>query len=206
MISYIVKFLSNKYVILGVVLTGLLLIVLIQHKQISTLQNSYSIAVNNEKASFKQSQAYKFTIDQLRYFNDSINSKLDSTRKALKIKDKSIQSMQYIHEDIGKPTADTIHFHDTLFTKNLRLDTIVGDAYYSLRIHMSYPDTLLVKPYFINEKMLFVSSKKETIDPPKKFFILRWFQRKHIILTVDIKDSSPYVSNKEQRYIQILKN
>ena len=195
----------TKIAIIGVVLIGLLLTLYLQHKQIQSLQKSYSIAVNNEKAASKQNRVFQLRVDQLQYFGDSITLKLDSVRKALKIKDKAIQSMQYIQESITKPNADIILFHDTIFIKDLKIDTMIGDQFYSLKLYLAYPDTLMAKPAFINEKYIFVSSKKETIDPPKKFFLLRWFQKKQIILTVDIIDKNPYVENKNQRLIEIIK-
>lgn len=48
-------------------------------------------------------------------------------------------------------------------------------------------------------------SKKETIDPPKKFFLCRWFQKKQTILEVKIVEKSPYIEQKESRFIEIIK-
>ena len=50
-----------------------------------------------------------------------------------------------------------------------------------------------------------VNKKKETINPPKKFFLFRWFQRKHTILEVNMVEKNPYIENKNNRFIEIIK-
>jgi cell division protein FtsQ len=54
-----------------------------------------------------------------------------------------------------------------------------------------------VEPYFKSEKHIIVSSKKETVNPPKKFFLFRWFQKKQIVLHIDVIEKNPYVENVE---------
>jgi hypothetical protein len=66
------------------------------------------------------------------------------------------------------------------------MDTTVGDNWYSVNLNLSYPGRIALNPSFKSEKYIIVHSKKETIDPPKKFFLLRWFQKKHTILEVDV--------------------
>ena len=47
--------------------------------------------------------------------------------------------------------------------------------------------------------------KKETVNPPKKFFLFRWFQKKHKIIQVDVIEKNPYVQNEVSRYIEIVR-
>ena len=56
-----------------------------------------------------------------------------------------------------------------------------------------------------DKAMVLVNYKKETIDPPKKCAIARWFQKKHKIVEVNIVEKSPYIENKQQKFIEIIK-
>ena len=146
---------------------------------------------------------FLFTIDELKYSKDSIHKKLLDATKELKIKDSKIQSLQYYHEVITK--IDTIIIEDTIFVKDLYLDTIISDSYYSLGLILHYPNEIIVSPTFVNDKSIIVSEKRETINPPKKLWICRLFQKKHTVLTVDVFDKNPYINTDQVRFIQILK-
>lgn len=56
-----------------------------------------------------------------------------------------------------------------------------------------------------NKQSLVWKTKRETIDPPHKFFLCRWFQRKHDVTSVDIKNSNPYLITESQEFIIITK-
>lgn len=146
---------------------------------------------------------FLFTIDELKYSKDSINKKLLDVAKELKIKNAKIQSLQYYHEVITK--TDTITLNDTVFVKDLKFDTLISDPYYSLRLSLKYPNSISVSPKFVNEKSIIVSQRKETINPPKKLWLCRLFQKKHTILVVDVFDKNPYVNTDYIRFIEILK-
>ena len=94
---------------------------------------------------------------------------------------------------------------DTIFVKSLKLDTIVGDRWYTMKLGLEYPNKIIVNPSFISEKYIITNSKKETIEPPKKYWIQRIFQKKHTVLTIDIVDKNPYMTTKKQRFIEIIK-
>lgn len=206
----ITNIITNKWVVIGVVFIGLLTTIKLMNNKIVTLNNEVSTATINNKAyaseisgKNNEMKAFKFTYDQLKYYNDSINSKLIKTQKELKIKDKDIKSLQYFKENFNK--KDTVTFSDTVFAKGIDIDTTLIDSFYTLKLRLKYPSTLLVEPTFINEKQIFIYSKKETIDPPKHFFIWRWFQKKQIVVEVKVVDSNKYATIKEQRLIEILK-
>lgn len=54
-------------------------------------------------------------------------------------------------------------------------------------------------------KYIIVGYRKEIIDPPKKCFIARWFQKKHKVVEVNVVEKNPYIENKQQRFIEIVK-
>ena len=154
-------------------------------------------------ASKKQNVALQLTVDQLGYFKDSVLQELDRTRKELKIKDKNLKVLQQVKSSFSK--SDTIILKDTLFRNvSLDVDTILGDKWYNVRLGLKYPSMIAVKPYFKSEKHIVVSSKKETVNPPKKFFLLRWLQKRHIVLHIDVVEKNPYVSDETSRYVEII--
>ena len=175
------------------------------------IEKKWKEATENVKAYSEQystaehkNRALKFTIEQLEYSNDSILQKLDATRKELKVKDSKLQSMQYISSGFLK--ADTIVYRDTLFKESvLLLDTLLSDEWYSLKVGLRYPSTIAVQPEFKSEKHIVVSTKRETVNPPKKFFLLRWFQKKQTVLNIDVVEKNPYVMDESNRYVEIIK-
>lgn len=176
----------------------------------SNLKKENTVYASNTKA-YKHitdslsttNSVFLFTIDELKYSKDSIHKKLLDATKELKIKDSKIQSLQYYHEVITK--VDTILLKDTIFVKDLYLDTTISDPYYSLELTLQYPNKVIASPMFVNDKSIIVSEKKETVNPPKKLWICRLFQKKHIVLTIDVFDKNPYVNTDQVRFIQIIK-
>ena len=145
----------------------------------------------------------KLKIDQLNYFNDSILNEMNKVRKELKIKDSKLKSLSYINSVIEK--RDTIIFNDTIFIENIKIDTVIEDRWYSMKLDLEYPNRIITEPSFISEKYIVVSRKKETINPPKKFFISRWFQRKHWVMEVNVVEKNPYIKESNNRFIEFYK-
>ena len=182
----------------------------IQYEKVKSLNIELSISKSNEKAFIEENNklkdrnlAFKFTIDQINYLNDSLITKMNEVRKELKIKDKDLKQMQYLLSTAQK--TDTIVFRDTLFRyRNLQIDTSLGDSWYNIKLGLSYPNLITTTPTFKSEKYIVTSSRKETIKPPKKCAIFRWFQKKHKVVEVIIHEKNPYITNKETRFIEIV--
>ena len=174
------------------------------------LKEEISVSMTNQKAFMtensslkEENRAFKFTIEQLNYYNDSILQKMNDVRKELKIKDGNLKQMQYLLSEATK--KDTIVFRDTLFREpTLDIDTLVGDKWYNIRLGLKYPNLITTNPTFISEKYNIVNKKKETINPPKKFFLFRWFQRKHWVMEVNIKEKSPYIKEVNNKFVEII--
>lgn len=197
------------YILIGVIiLTGASLYWLYNRYQ--KLSAEYSTSIENIKAYDAElsglkddTRVYKLTIEQLSYFNDSITKKMNEVRKELGIKDSKIKQMQYKLSHIEKP--DSLTLPDTIFVNSFKLDTIMGDEWANNHIIMSYPNKIKITPRFKLESFLFVSAKKETIKPPKKFFLFRWFQKRHTVLNITVKENNPYVETDRQKFIEIIK-
>ena len=199
----------NKYLILIVIV--LLAFIGAMWQQVKYVNGKWETAEANVKAysmslskEGNKNMALQLTVDQLGYFKDSVLQELDRTRKELKIKDKNLKALQSVSSSFSK--TDTITLRDTLFKKpTLSVDTLIGDRWYNVRLGLKYPSMIAVKPYFKSEKHIVVSSKKETINPPKKFWLFRLFQKKHLVLHIDVIEKNPYVDNESSRYIEIIK-
>lgn len=150
------------------------------------------------------SAALNLTVEQLKYSEDSLLQELAETKKTLKIKDKNLEAIAAIKSKFIK--RDTITLKDTIFKEpTFALDTTIKDNWYSVQVGLKYPSMVAVSPSFISNKHLVVSTKKETINPPKKFWLFRLFQKKHTVLTVDVVEKNPYVKDELTRYVKIMK-
>lgn len=172
-------------------------------KEVCTLRNNQKAFIAENSSLKNERRAFKFTIEQLNYYNDSILQKMNDVRKELSIKDKNLKQMQYLLSEATK--KDTIVFRDTLFKEpTLNVDTLVGDKWYQMKLGLKYPSTITTDPKFVSEKYIMVNYKKETINPPKKCWLLRLFQKKHRVVEVNVVEKNPYIENKQQRFIEIV--
>ena len=203
----------KKYIRIGIVILVSLLAIstytLYTNNQ--KLKEEISISMSNQKAFIaensslkEENRAFKFTIEQLNHYNDSILQKMNEVRKKLKIKDGDLKQMQYLLSEAQK--KDTIVFRDTLFREpTLKIDTLLGDRWYQMKLGLRYPSTIITEPKFTSEKYVIMNYKRETIDPPRKCFIARWFQKKHKVIEVEVVEKNPYIENKQQRFIEIVR-
>lgn len=203
----------RKYIIAFIVLIIVFLSFSVHYLQVKNdlLKEENSILTNNQKAYVQENSIlkkdailFKFTIEQLNYYNDSILIEMKKVQKDLKIKDDQLKALHYVKSQASK--KDTVVFRDTLFRDPyLRIDTVIGDMWYSQNLSLRYPDTIITNPKFISDKYIILNTDKQTIDPPKKFFIARWFQKKQTIIEVNIVEKNPYIKTKEQKFIEIIK-
>ena len=202
----------KKYIRIGIVILISLLAVSTYtlYNRNQDLKEEISVSMSNQKAfitensSLKdENRVFKFTVEQLNYYNDSILQKMNEVRKELKIKDKNIKQLHYLLSVSTK--KDTVLFTDTIFRdKSLVLDTIIGDKWYNIRLGLKYPNLIYTEPTFTSEKYIIVNKKKETVNPPKKFFLFRWFQRKHWVMEVHIKEKNPYIKETNNKFVEII--
>ena len=203
----------KKYIYIGVAVVVILLVLTLGYTVVNSksLEKKWKEATENVKAysqqystSEKNTRALKLSVEQLESSNDSILQELNSARKELKVKDSKLQSLQYVSSSFAK--ADTITLVDTLFKdRSIDIDTTLSDEWYSVKVGLKYPSTVTVTPEFKSVKNIVVSSKRETVNPPKKFFLLRWFQKKQTVLNIDVVEKNPYVKDENNRYVEIIK-
>ena len=200
--------------IIGIVITAIIIAlsttIVIMNNRINVLNYEISNAITNIKAYELENSAlrddtieFKYTIEQLNYSKDSLNQRINKLRKDLKIKDKDIQKLQYMLSENQK--KDSIVFvHDTLFRENIKVDTTLNDNWSKLHLQLEYPNTVLAEYSFKNESLVTTYIKRETVNPPHKCAFIRWFQKKHKVIHVEINEQNPYCEIKEQRFINIV--
>lgn len=177
--------------------------------KIQNQKEEISIAYTNLKAFEEEkdslsntSRVFRYTIEELKASKDSLNKQLLETKKRLKIKDRNLKYLEYQLSKASK--VDTVVFKDTIFINNVRIDTTFGDRWYNLKLGLYSPNTIIVEPTFNSEKTVVGFYEKETIKPPKKFFLWRLFQRKHKVVKITIEEKNPYIIQGKERYIEIV--
>lgn len=150
-----------------------------------------------------QSVAHLMTIDQLISSKDSTDIALKEALKKLNIKPKNVTSAGSVTSNIEK--KDSIFLRDTVFIKNLDLDTIIGDKWYKAQVGLHYPARIDLAVSMLSVKHIIVHNRKETINPPKKFWLWRLFQKKHIVQEVVVDEENPHIEAGSQRFINIVK-
>lgn len=179
-------------------------------KKNSESEKKLSDAMNNQKAYISENtllknsnNAFRFTVEQLNYYNDSLINRMNEIRKELNIKDKNLKSLQYIASTASK--TDTIVFRDTLFKDNFVMrDTVISDGWYTIKLGLYYPNDIVINPTFKSQEYIMLNTRKETVNPPRKFFLFRWFQKKHIVVDVNVVNENPYIDIDQQRFIEII--
>ena len=185
--------------------------ILFQAIRYGKLNDRYDISVQNNKAYETQlstikeeNKVFQFSIEQLEYINDSTIHCLDSVRKELKIKNRQIQQMSKIKEKVY--IHDSIMLYDTIFKEpDFALDTCLGDKWYQNCMHLQYPNEIASSININTETDCFIHTSRETINPPRKTWIGRLFQKKHTVINVTIHENNPYASVKESKFVKIVK-
>ena len=195
--------------IIVAIIAGLGTTVAVMNNRIDKLNKDVAEATTNIKAYELENLALKdntiefqYTIEQLNHSKDSLNQKINKLRKDLKIKDKDIQKLQYVLSENQK--KDSIIVHDTLFIEKVKIDTTLSDDWSKLHLQLEFPNKVVTEYSFKNESLVTTYLKKETIKPPHKCIFVRWFQKKHKMIYVEVNEQNPYCEIKEQKFINII--
>ena len=143
------------------------------------------------------------TIDQLIASRDSTDIALKAALKKLDIKPKNVVSAGSVTSNMEK--RDSIFLRDTVFIKNLELDTLIGDKWYKAQVGLHYPSRIDLAVSVQSVKHIVVHNRRETVNPPKKFWLWRLFQKKHTVQEVIVDEENPYIEAGSQKFINIVK-
>ena len=146
---------------------------------------------------------FQMTIKELKASKDSLDKKLLEEIKNLKLKEKNVTHIQYQTKEIYK--TDTIDLIDTIFVPEAKVDTTIADDWYKLNVQLNYPSSIIVTPTFKSEQYIVTYNKKEYVNKRSKWFFIRWFQKKQWVSEIKIVEKNPYILNKENKFINIVK-
>ena len=206
-----------KYIVKTLVVVAILALIIIGVRRCKSAEDKLEgyennwIALSNENnKNAKSSKLYEFKLSQLKYINDSLMNAMDSVRKSLNIKDKNTKGLGYV--------KSTILIHDTVLVnrirdgdKTLSIDTVINKKWYQIQLDYrgskcnECKDTLIVSPKVTSEKYVVISTQKEYVDTPKKFWIQRIFQKKDEVIDVKVVETNPYIYSNEDRFVKVIK-
>ena len=167
------------------------------------------IALNDTLKS--TNRMFEFKTSQLNYINDSLVNQMNTIRKNIGVKDKNLKGLGYI--------KSTVRIHDTVFVNNrirdgdkpLSIDTVINKKWYQIEIDYKggrcseCKDTLIVSPKISSEKYVVISTSKEYVDAPKKWWLQRIFQKKEEVVDVKVVETNPYIYSDHERFIKVIK-
>ena len=206
-----------KYIVKTLVVVAILALIIIGVRRCKSAEDKLEgyeinwIALSNENnKNAKSSKLYEFKLSQLKYINDSLMNAMDSVRKSLNIKDKNTKGLGYV--------KSTILIHDTVLVNRIRdgdkplsIDTVINKKWYQIQLDYrgskcnECKDTLIVSPKVTSEKYVVISTQKEYVDTPKKFWIQRIFQKKDEVIDVKVVETNPYIYSNEDRFVKVIK-
>lgn len=166
------------------------------------------IALNDTLRS--TNRMFEFKASQLNYLNDSLVNQMNTIRKNIGVKNKNLKGLGYI--------KSTVRIHDTVFVnrirdgdKTLSIDTVINKKWYQIEIDYKgsrcseCKDTLIVSPKVSSEKYVVISTSKEYVDAPKKWWLQRIFQKKEEVVDVKVVETNPYIYSDHERFIKVIK-
>jgi hypothetical protein len=184
-----------------------------QQKQIKDLTQDLSLKTINLKAAQRGVTSYQSkggtlhsvvtqenaTIADLKDSKDSVIMVLLDSVNKYKIKVNNLEQVGTVTSTLTK--VNTIKYVPTTRDTTYDLSTL---PFIEEKIHLK-DDSLTRELKIFNKQTLLWSTHRETIDPPKKFFLFRWFQKRHNVTTTDIVNSNPYIETDDQRFLIITK-
>lgn len=199
------------YVVVGLILV-LGIVCFIQFKSNQNLKSKYEVSTANEKSLLDRIEKngeeiieYQASMDVLRHTKDSVIQNLLTQQKDLNIKNKELETMMSMASQFH--VHDTLRLHDTIFREpDFKLDTCINDEWRTTCVDMKYPNQVCVDATMRSQKDVYVTAKRETIDPPKKFFLCRWFQKKHTVTRITVHEENPYIESQENIFIRVIDN
>ena len=166
------------------------------------------IALNDTLMS--TNRMFEFKASQLNYLNDSLVNQMNTIRKNMGVKDKNLKGLGYI--------KSTVRIHDTVLVNRIRdgdnslsIDTVINKKWYQIEIDYKgskcseCKDTLIVSPKVSSEKYVVISTSKECVDAPKKWWFQRIFQKKEEVVDVKVVETNPYIYSDHERFIKVIK-
>ena len=199
-----------KYIKYGLIILGVLGVIYFIGSYRSLKNENEQLEKNHvalmERFNDVESDNYElmFTLEEYQYYNDSLIARLRTTQNELDIKNDEIQYLQSINTEFVKYDTIQLTTTDTLFVKDLHIDTSFGDRYINHRLRLDYPNEVSLQTKVKSEKDVIITQERETVNPPRSCWIGRLFQKKHTVVKVYCKEQNPYMVDQEELFIKIV--
>ena len=195
-------------IILGVLLIGLIIYFVADYnntkERCETLEHNQKALMEQYNDVEADNYELMFTIEEYQYYQDSLLERLRETQDELDIKDDEILYLQSINSGFMRIDTVLVCEMDTIFIEGVSIDTTFGDKYINNRLQLDYPNRIELTTKVYSEKDVFITQERETINPPKKCWVGRLFQKKHDVIKVHLKEHNPWVINNEEMFIKII--
>ena len=147
----------------------------------------------------------KLSLDMLQHTSDSTIQALLQQKEKLEIKDKELVYMMALLSQCKTHDTIKVTTHDTIFIEpDFHFDTCISDEWRTTCVGLKYPNEVSVDATVRSRKGVFVTTKRETVEPPAKCFFIRWFQRKHTVTKVVIDEENPYIESEDNVFIRVV--
>lgn len=184
-----------------------------QSNNIKYYQSKYSEYTTKSGLNVYKINSLFQSMNELKQSKDSLDSVLISRVDELKIKERKIQSLQHyisntvttlsgwFSDTLIENRTDTVFVElDTLKTAYLTSDWVDNIVTYNPKTNKVDVETIS------RDELIIVGyTKRETVAPRKKFFLLRWFQKKQNIYYIEIVNSNPNCKIKYSKVINTQK-
>ena len=201
-----------KYIIIGAIFLLLTATVVIQYSALKKTREDLEVSRNNEKAyangvtlwqdkydqEHAKSRVFEENLASFKASSDSINKKILKQLELQGVKLRKLDQLVYQEVKIDTSLAKVINIPTMP-------DTIIDLSNQWIKNIITL-SPLQVKSDIEIESEVYgtFTKKKETINTANKFFLFRWFQRKHTIIEADFYNTNPLIKTKNQKIIQIV--
>ena len=182
---------------------------IIQHDINQSLKEEHAVATANIKSLLNDKDneiiELQLSMDVLRNTSDSIIQNLLEQKEKLEIKDKELVYMMALLSQFKTQDTIKVTVRDTIFVEpDFKFDTCISDEWHTTCVGLKYPNEVSVDATMRSQKDVFVTAKRETINPPARCFLIRLFQKKHTVARITINEENPYIENQENVYIRVV--
>lgn len=146
---------------------------------------------------------FRLRADELAASKDSLLQRMDSLRRALGVRDRRLRAMHFRSTVVEKTDTFWVAVPDTVYA--LAIDTVLDDGWVRTSLLVEEDGRVTLGTRVRNETTIVVKAERETVRPPRRFFLFRLFQRKQTVVRVVATEGNPWCETKEVRSVEIVK-
>lgn len=175
------------------------------HKQLSdTVVNQKSLEqgmlIYKNKAGQLQTMTIQEeqTIDQLKASKDTVIQHI-----LVQAKKDDISTNKIV--EVGEVVSKLVHDTTVVYTPGRDTTISFSHVPYVVNTVTLKGDSASNKLEVNGKEDLIFHDQRVTVDPPKKFFLLRWFQKHQTLVEVDVTNTNPYIQVENQKFVHTVK-